>query len=188
MRSDGRLVVLDVHGVVFNNPLVPYLLELARRQDRDEAQVLRLWSGQLRRSFWLGRLSVSQLWGSLLPGGDPTALSAELEELYQAGPLFKLLDTIDDPIWLLSNHRSEWLLPRIARFGLKGRFERVYVSDAIGFVKPEPEAFDFVRQLAGGRAIRYVDDNPVNVTAAGAIFDEALGLDQVDRLRGTPVG
>jgi hypothetical protein len=58
----------------------------------------------------------------------------------------------------------------------------------IGFVKPEPEAYGFVRRLAGERAIRYIDDNPVNVAAAGAVFDEALGLDQVDRLRGTPAG
>jgi glucose-1-phosphatase len=188
MRSDGRLVVLDVHGVVFTNPLVPFLLETARRHGREEAQVLRLWSGQLRRPFWLGQSSVSELWQSLYPGCDPAALSAELEERYAAGPLFELLDAIDDPIWLLSNHRSEWLLPRIARFGLEGRFERVCVSDTIGFVKPEPEAFDFVRQLADGRAIRYLDDNPVNVAAAGAIFDQALGLDQADQLRGTPVG
>jgi glucose-1-phosphatase len=188
MRSDGRLVVLDVHGVVFTNPLVPFLLETARRHGRDEAQILRLWSGQLRRPFWLGELSVSQLWDSLYPGCDPTALSVELEARYEVGPLFTLLDTIDDPIWLLSNHRSEWLLPRIARFGLEGRFERVCVSDAIGFVKPEPEAFELVRRMAGGRAIRYLDDNPANVAAAGAIFDEVLGLDEADRLRGTPVG
>ena len=188
MRDDGRLILLDVHGVVFNNPLVPYLLETAKRHGRDEVEVLRLWSGELRRPFWLGQVSVSQVWEGLVPGCDPTALSAELEERYQAGPLFRALDAIDEPIWLLSNHRSEWLLPRLARFGLEDRFERVYVSDTIGFVKPEPEAFDFVRQLAGGRAISYVDDNPVNVAAAGAIFDEALGLDQADRLRSTPVG
>jgi putative hydrolase of the HAD superfamily len=188
MRDDGRLVVLDVHGVVFNNPLVPYLLETARRHGRDEVEVLRRWSSQLRRPFWLGQLSVAQLWSSLFPGCDPTVLSAELEERYQAGPLLRALDTIDDPIWLLSNHRSEWLLPRIARFGLDDRFERVYVSDAIGFVKPEPQAFEFVRVLAAGRTVRYVDDNPVNVAAAGAIFEEALGLDQVDRLRGSAVG
>ena len=188
MRRDGRLVVLDVHGVVLNNPLVPYLLEMARRHGRDEAQVLQRWSERLRRPFWLGQLSVPQLWENLYPGCDAMTLSAELEERYDAGPLFHALDAIDEPIWLLSNHRSEWLLPRIARFGLEGRFEKVYVSDAIGFVKPEPEAYEFVREMAAGRAIRYVDDNPVNVSAASAIFDDALLLEPAGGFVGRPVG
>jgi putative hydrolase of the HAD superfamily len=187
MRRDGRLVVLDVHGVVFSNPLVPYLAEMAGRYGREAPEVLQAWSTRLRRPFWLGHLSEAELWSSLFPGCDPVALSADLEGRYEAGPLFHRLDTIGDPIWLLSNHRSDWLLPRIARFGLEGRFERVYVSDAIGFVKPEPGAFLFVRELAGERTIRYLDDKPANVTVAATVFDEVLVVGQADQISSAPV-
>ena len=187
MRLDDRLVVLDVHGVVFSNPLVPYLAEMAGHYGREGSEVLQAWSTRLRRPFWLGQLGEAELWTSLFPGCDPVAVSAELEERYEAGPLFHRLDAISDPIWLLSNHRSEWLMPRIARFGLEGRFERVYVSDAIGFVKPEPGAFRFVRELAGERTIRYLDDKPANVTVAATVFDEVLGLEQANRLSSASV-
>ena len=187
MRGDDRLVVLDVHGVVFSNPLVTYLAEMAGRFGREDSEVLHSWSTRLRRPFWLGHLSEAELWTSLFPGCDPVALSADLEERYEVGPLFHRLGTISDPIWLLSNHRSGWLLPRIARFGLEGRFERVYVSDAIGFVKPELGAFRFVRDLAGERTIRYLDDKPANVTVAATVFDEVLGVGQADQLSSAPV-
>ena len=121
------------------------------------------------------------------PGGDARAAASRLglEVVPADAPL---LPGELQLISLGNNPHHEWLLPRLARFGLEGRFERVCVSDAIGFVKPEPGAFEFVRDVAAGRTVRYVDDNPVNVAAAGAIFDEALGLDQVDRLRRAPVG
>ena len=115
MRLDDRLVVLDVHGVVFSNPLVPFLAEMAGQYGREGTEVLQAWSTRLRRPFWLGQLGEAELWTNLFPGCDPVALSAELEGRYEAGPLFHRLDTISDPIWLLSNHRSEWLIPRIAR-------------------------------------------------------------------------
>ncbi len=187
MRLDDRLVVLDVHGVVFSNPLVPYLAEIAEHYGREGSEVLEAWSTRLRRPFWLGQLGEVELWTSLFPGCDPVAVSAELEERYEAGPLFHRLDAISDPIWLLSNHRSEWLMPRLARFGLEGRFERVYVSDTIGFVKPEPGAFHFVRELAGERTIRYLDDKPANVNVAATVFDEVLGLEQANRLSSASV-
>mgnify|MGYP000618008867 CR=1 FL=1 len=54
------------------------------------------------------------------------------------------------------------------------RFERVYVSDAIGCIKPEAEAFRLVQRDAGGRAVTYVDDKPANVAVAAGVFAEAL--------------
>ena len=62
--------------------------------------------------------------------------------------------------------------------GLQGRFERVYVSDAIGHVKPEFEAFAFAQEQAGSREITYVDDKPGNVAAARAVFADAMTVDE----------
>lgn len=175
MAPDG-LVVLDVHGVVFNKPLVPFLAEVAQRHGRESAQVLDAWSNRVREPFWLGQLGVTEMWSTLLPGADPAALTAELDSRYAPGPLFEALADISGPIWLLSNHRSEWLLPRLQRFGLDGRFERIYVSDAIGLVKPDVEAFRLAQRAAGSRPILYVDDKPANVAAAAEVFERSVDV------------
>lgn len=178
MSPDG-LVVLDVHGVVFNKPFLPFLAEAAERHGRDGGQVLHAWSSHVREPFWLGRLGVAEMWSTLLPGADPGALTAELESRYAPGPLFEALADISGPIWLLSNHRSEWLLPRLQRFGLDGRFERVYVSDAIGLVKPDVAAFRLAQRAAGSRPILYVDDKPANVAAAAEVFERSVEVGQM---------
>lgn len=182
MPPDDRIVVLDVHGVIFTNPLTRFLAELAQRHGRESGEVLQTWTHQLRRPFWLGELDPRRMWQALFPAADADALTAELEQRYAAGPLFAALDDISQPIWLLSNHRSEWLLPRLARFGLAGRFERIYVSDAIGWVKPDAEAFRLVQREAGRRAVTYIDDKPANVAIAAEVFAEAILVDEAERL------
>lgn len=169
-----RLIVLDVHGVIFTNPLVPFIADLAERHGRDRTEAVATWHGRLRRHFWLGQLSVDELWQEFAPGADSEALTAELEARYRSGPLFEWVRGSEEPIWLLTNHRTDWLQARLARSGLEGRFERVYVSDAIGRVKPEFEAFSFAQEQAGGREITYVDDKPGNVAAASSVFARAM--------------
>lgn len=188
MRPDGReetgerLLVLDVHGVVFNNPLLPFLAATAERLGQDREAVLQRWVSELRRPFWLGRLEVAEMWSTLFPAARPEELTAELEQRYAPGPLYQALLASAAPVWLLSNHRTEWLLPRISRFGLDGRFERVYVSDAIGHLKPELDAYRFVQDLVDGRRVRYVDDKAENVRAAGSVFEESIHVRDAERL------
>lgn len=181
-ETDERLLVLDVHGVVFNNPLMPFLTATAERLGRDREAVLHRWAIELRRPFWLGQLDVAEMWSTLFPEARPEELTTELEQRHAPGPLYQALLVTEVPAWLLSNHRTDWLLRRISRFGLDGRFERIYVSDAIGHVKPEIDAFRFVQDLAGGRRVRYVDDKAENVRAAGTVFDESIHVRDADRL------
>ena len=173
-----RLIVLDVHGVIFTNPLVPFIADLAERNGQDRKEAVATWHGRLRQRFWLGQLSVEELWQTFAPGSDAKALTRELEQRYTTGPLFDWVQRSDASAWLLSNHRTDWLQARLARYGLAGRFERVFVSDAIGHVKPEFEAFRFAQQQAGRREITYVDDKPGNVAAASSVFSLALTVDQ----------
>ena len=73
---------------------------------------------------------------------------------------------------MLTNHRSDWLLPRLNTFGITGRFEGIWVSDKTGFIKPEAAAFDPVFQYRDTRQkVLFVDDQPHNVLAA-----EVLGI------------
>ena len=122
------------------------------------------------------------LWAAASPA--LAHLTQGLEQRYAQGPLFDLLHEISEPLWLLSNHRTEWLMPRLERFGLADRFERIYVSDAIGFVKPDPGAFRMARAAAGNRVVTYVDDKPENVAAAAGVFERAMTVPEaIEQIR-----
>jgi FMN phosphatase YigB (HAD superfamily) len=104
--------------------------------------------------------------GGHRPRSRPPCLRADLERRYRPGPWFDWVVAHDGPIWLLSNHRSDWLLPRLERFGLADRFERVLVSDELGAAKPSPTAF---AALVDQPSMVFFDDSRRNVEAAAAL-------------------
>ena len=130
--ADFDVVVLDVHGVLLNRPLHDFLVELGERSCEGGDALLARWRRELRRPFWEGSIDEPTMWNALAPESDPTDLRRELESRFAPGPLLPAVLESDARIWLLSNHRADWLLPRLERFGLGGRFERTLVSDQIG--------------------------------------------------------
>jgi hypothetical protein len=51
--------------------------------------------------------------------------------------------------------RTDWLMARLDRFGLTERFERIYVSDAIGAAKPSVmPAIIALSPLSAGACVR----------------------------------
>jgi putative hydrolase of the HAD superfamily len=77
-------------------------------------------------------------------------------------------------LWLLSNHRSEWLLPRLKRFGLLSQFERILVSDELGKAKPDESIFRELRNEIADRSVLFIDDRQRNVDAAIAAGINAM--------------
>ena len=122
-NSTPALLVLDGQGVVFNAPLRKFFDRLASELGLEAQEIHRRWDSKLRDLAWSGKLPEDQeLWRRLAgPQADTTALSVALEAEYQLGPAAGHLAAWSSriPIWLLSNHRSHWLLPRIERFQLK---------------------------------------------------------------------
>lgn len=190
------LLVLDAQGVVFSNPWESFLDDLAAVSGRSAASVHRTWHEELHDDAWLGRLEEGELWRRLT--GDPGGRERwrpELEARYRLGAIAGRLEAWRHrvPIWILSNHRTDWLTARLARFGLLATFRRVLVSDAIGAMKPDPRAFDAV--LAWGfdpGRVLFVDDQPRNVAVArrlgirARVAGEPEGwLDEIDRMIGT---
>lgn len=159
------VVALDVHGVVFNNPLPWFLAELGARSELGTNRFKRVWRSTWRVPFWEGRISESEMWAGIAPGLDPACLRADLERRYRPGPWFDFVVAHDGPVWLLSNHRTDWLLPRLERFGLTDRFERILVSDALGVAKPSPAAF---APLVERGSVVFFDDSQRNVDGARA--------------------
>lgn len=167
--ADGvDLMVLDVHGVVFNAPLTAFIAELGIRSGAGAGVIGERWTQQLRKPFWEGRLTDAELWAALAPGHDPDDLRADLEARYGPGPLLAPVLAHGGPVWLLSNHRSDWLHDRLDRFDIHDRFERIIVSDAIGAAKPSRRAFAIVTDEIGQRSACFVDDQERNVVASRA--------------------
>jgi HAD superfamily hydrolase (TIGR01509 family) len=166
---DGGVVVLDVHGVVINNPLPQFLRDVGDRAGIGGDELLRRWRARWRRPFWEGSITEAEMWEAIAPGLDAAELRADLEARYRRGPWFEFVVDHDGPVWLLSNHRTAWLLPRLERFGVADRFERILVSDALRAAKPSPAAF---ASVAARSDTVYFDDSACNVAAA-----RALGID-----------
>ena len=166
LADEIDLFVLDVHGVVLNRPWTGFLRDLGDRTGEGSSELVERWHRDLRLPFWEGRLDESDLWRSVAPCLAPADLCAELESRFAPGPLFGAVVESDVAVSLLSNHRSDWLLARLDRFGLHDRFERIIVSDAVGAAKPSPLIFAQIQAIAADRQVCFVDDQQHNVDAA----------------------
>jgi FMN phosphatase YigB (HAD superfamily) len=175
-----ELLVLDAHGVVFNNPMAEFLRDLGGQTGEGGESLLDRWHAEFRTPFWEGRLGEDQLWHGLAPRMSASDLRRQLESRYTPGPLFEVATTWPHRLWILSNHRTTWLTDRLGRFGIAERFERVLVSDAMGRAKPHPAAFVAVQQAARLTSVTFIDDQPRNVRAArqlgiiASLLDDAL--------------
>jgi len=173
-KSGIDLLVLDAHGVVFTSSVRQFLLRLAdeRRQSKDE--LLTRWQDGLRLDAWTGAISESDVWARLGINNPIEIEQAKtlMEECFDIGCGGKCVSRWSQrvPVWMLSNHRSEWLLPRIQRFDLGPHFANVVVSDQIGAAKPDSSAFDSIVELdIAPSQILFVDDQPRNLDAASRL-------------------
>jgi putative hydrolase of the HAD superfamily len=167
--------VLDAGGVLVAPAPVPALIrDLAGPGERAEALVGR-FRRELRRPLWSGAAPEAALWRWLREAGVADASDGALRARLVAGlrPLPALGRVADwrrrVPVAVLSNHRSEWLLPVLARAGLGPEDARILVSDRIGALKPDAAAWDAL--LAPGidpGDVLLVDDAPRNLRAAAA--------------------
>ena len=167
-----KLLVLDGHGVVLTNPFQDFLVDLAQDTGQTEMEVKRIWNNRLRTPFWTGELAESEMWRLLTGRENGDSWRWALEERYDLGPAADHLRRWSQaiPVWLLSNHRRQWLLPRLERFGLDRHFRRIVVSDEIGFAKPEPAAFsDVLASVQHPAEALFVDDRTRNVDAASLL-------------------
>jgi HAD superfamily hydrolase (TIGR01509 family) len=187
------LLVLDVHGVIFNNPLAGFMHDLGERTGEGGPELLDRWHTELRVPFWRGELDEAGLWARLAPGAVPSELRRDLELRYTSGPLFDLVNAWPQRLWILSNHRTDWLMDRLDRFGIADRFDRILVSDRLGHIKPHPEVFREVRQASLNASVFFVDDQQKNISAARQLAIPAALADAVTErvtlnVEGSPVG
>lgn len=171
-KSQVELLVLDVHGVVLSNPLMRFLGQLAEATGQLPTDVINRWQDQLRMQTWTGRITDDELWRCLAGEAQERDWRKLLEEQYELGPAANHLHDWSQrvPIWLLSNHRTAWLLPRLSRFGLMDYFQRTIISDMLGVTKPDPAAYTQILDNVSEPAMAlFVDDKSCNVAAAACL-------------------
>lgn len=167
--------MLDGQGVVFDAPIRRFLANFANDYQLSLNDIEARWESGLREQAWRGLIDDKPLWNALAGRSvDAVQIRRRLDASYRPGPAASYLADWSGKaqLWLLSNHRSDWLLPQLTAFAIADRFKRVLVSDKTGFIKPEIAAFDLVvQQRVAGQSVLFVDDQRHNVLAA-----EALGI------------
>ncbi|MEU9481219.1 HAD hydrolase-like protein [Streptomyces sp. NPDC048191] len=182
-QSPERTLLLDACGVVLGEPMEPLFRAVADSSGLRPAAVAQLFRQRFRDDLWAGRMDETSFWISLATacGLDraPAVWRTVVDQSMQAMPVVHRL-----PSWsrqarlvLISNHRHEWLVPRLEALALTGHFSEVLISSITGAVKPDQAAYD---RLLGGTDLAqtlYVDDKLANVTAARSLGVRSLLAD-----------
>lgn len=177
-NAKPKLLVLDGQGVVFDAPIRKFLMAFTRKNKLNFERVSDRWEARLRKLAWTGAIGDEALWNELAGRQvDFQRTMLALSASYRQGPVAAHLGTWSQqvPIWLLSNHRSHWVMPHLCAYDLDDVFDRILFSDVTGLVKPDPGAFKLL--LNGKTApgdILFVDDQLHNITAA-----EKLGISSI---------
>jgi len=146
----------------------------ARHAGADPHSVRRLLTDDgFRRAYWGGHLPEAAFWDALgleVPGHARRAEVLDLRPRVAPQRVAAWARVAD--VWVISNHRHEWLLPALAAHGLDAVVHRIEVSSLSGRVKPDPGAWEVL--LADGTPaaqVAVVDDQRRNLEAA-----EGLGI------------
>lgn len=177
LQDSGRLLLLDVGGVLLGDVIEGLFDDLAGRGPRTRAEIGAFYGVELRHDLWSGRLPEREFWDRLLrftgQDLDPAPWRADLVARLVPLPALERLGAFAQvvPIWLLSNHRAEWLRPVLAAQPAFRWVTRVEISSETGQVKPEPRAFQRIIGAAPGApsSILFIDDHPQNIATARSL-------------------
>jgi FMN phosphatase YigB (HAD superfamily) len=157
---------------VLGEPTGPLFEAVAESCDLSPAAVARAFRERFRNALWSGQLDEAAFWTdfakSLGAHRPCRAWRGVIDASMHPLPALHCL-----PAWsqhaeiiVISNHRQEWLLPRLDALGAPAHIDELRISSSTGLVKPDPAAY---AHAVGGREwsrTLYVDDKSANVEAA----------------------
>lgn len=158
--------------------LMPAFPHRAASHTGADPEVVRtlLTDDAFRRGYWSGALPEGVFWREL---GLPVPSAAARMDILDLGALVaptrvSAWREVAD-VWVISNHRHEWLLPVLAAHGFDDVVDRIHVSSLGGRVKPDPGAWEVL--LADGVTadrVAVVDDQEPNLAAARSLGMTAI--------------
>ena len=89
------------------------------------------------------------------------------------------------PLYALTNWSAELFPEALIRYGFLDLFKDIIVSGDEGVAKPDPEIFDILEKRIGQplAGCIFVDDSPVNITAAAQAGLDAIHFTDTGHLR-----
>jgi HAD superfamily hydrolase (TIGR01509 family) len=166
-------LLLDLGGVLLNDPIEEFFNELNRLSPRNHQEIVDFYSQNLRLPLWSGSLKEKDFWQQLLGFVDiyqVDSLSDYIRNLSWPLPASEKLQELKKvaSLAVLSNHRSEWVRPVLNQTGLDKYFQEVFISSEIGLVKPDLKAIEYVlnRLDCNSKEVVFIDDKERNLKTA----------------------
>ncbi|MFC4810905.1 HAD family hydrolase [Paenibacillus sp. GCM10023250] len=164
-----KQLVLDAGGVIVTN-LPGFWTMLADAARVQYSDIRAAYKAELGDGLWTGAVAEADFW-RWVEDRCPGVTERDARELLRRNlrplPAFDRVaawSRLAD-VHLLSNHRTEWLAPVVAR--LRPYLGHVVISSETGASKPADAMFAALRdRLMPAAPVLYVDDHPDNLAAA----------------------
>ncbi len=159
-------LILDIGGVILPSAMPQVIAQLVELSGRSEQQLWRFFNTRLFEPFWSGAISLGEFWETFtdfagIPGArarwQTEMTTTMLRPLGDVAQVRRWAQVV--PVGVLSNQRTEWILPVFDREGITELFDPLLISSATGLVKPDPRAFAQLTHLGSvPNRVLYVDD------------------------------
>lgn len=174
-----RKLLLDAGGVLISEgsvveALINTVVSTSKLKPTHE-EVGDFWGKVVRVPLWTGRIDIPAVLDLLCNRFELDELDWQPHNL-QPLPWAEQALRACPEVAVLSNHRSEWLLPAFERFGWR---LPTFVSDTLGTLKPEPDCYLKCLSAWGSapEEVLFVDNKQINVDAARQLGMQALLAD-----------
>lgn len=177
-----KLLVMDVGGVLATNLSPNMWLQLAQIGQCDHEWLYTAYKQEISKKLWCGDISEAYFWQWLKEKGielDEQARTSLIHDNLIPLPSLKNVARWSQQcsIIIMSNHRSEWLMPLLAPYA--DYFLAVHISDQAGLCKPDLRWFkQLQRGLESDKSIMFIDDSIKNVHAAQQCGWQAVHANQ----------
>jgi haloacid dehalogenase superfamily, subfamily IA, variant 3 with third motif having DD or ED len=177
-------LVLDVGGVLLTNLTPTFWTQLVERTGVDYTEIRSRYKSEVRDDLWSGAVEEPQFW-QWMNQYCPTLTEEDgrsmiMENLVPLPSLERLTrwKRLAD-IHILSNHRTEWLNPKLADY--VQHFASMTVSSAAGSFKPNRSIYEQAAAAIGADVngpILFIDDSANNLEQAEALGWSVLLADE----------
>ncbi len=189
-----EVVLFDLGGVLIELGGMGDMAVLANEQSEDE-----IWRRWLHcpwvRRFERGQCDADAFANGMVESWEMPVTPADFLKAFIAWPKGMLPGSHEVVrgagehvrVACLSNTNTLHVERQWEEFGIYELFDGIFLSNEMGMVKPDREAFDHVVDRLGVRPeqVLFLDDNQINVDGAreaGLLAEKAVGPDEADRV------
>lgn len=164
-------LVLDVGGVLLSNLTPTFWTQLVDRTGVEHAFIRSRYKQEIRDDLWSGAITEPQFWqwmnqycSSLTEEEGRAMILDNLVPLMSLKRLEQWKQLAD--LHILSNHRTEWLTPKLADHA--HHFKSLTVSSSAGSFKPNLSIYEHAADAIGitEGPILFIDDSAANLAQA----------------------